>query len=138
MGNWPSAGDIIQPFEDGVSARALLSSIRRHPAVDIITAPAIVRASSLDAMSPTIKYKDNAIVLDPNGNFLGFAHYKLSDENGPRNFLFEAMRKVTAAAIKVPNFDICWFKSHPGLPEKIDLWRKDQIAFALSVDGKLL
>ena len=45
---------------------------------------------------------------------------------------------MTAAAIKVPNFDICWFKSHPGLPEKIDLWRKDQIAFALSVDGKLL
>jgi polysaccharide biosynthesis transport protein len=33
MGNWPSAGDIIQPFEDGLSARALLSSIRRHLAV---------------------------------------------------------------------------------------------------------
>jgi polysaccharide biosynthesis transport protein len=30
MGNWPSAGDIIQPFEDGLSARALLSSVRRH------------------------------------------------------------------------------------------------------------
>ena len=30
MSNWPSAGDIIQPFEDGLSARALLSSVRRH------------------------------------------------------------------------------------------------------------
>lgn len=30
MGDWPSASDLRQPIEDGLSARMLLSSIRRH------------------------------------------------------------------------------------------------------------
>jgi hypothetical protein len=99
----------------------------------ILEAPAIVRAASLDALSPTHRH---AILVNSSGNFLGFVRYSLFELNGRRhNFYFRANGNVHAAAgLKVPNIpDIGWFERGA-----VNLQRDDQLMASFFLDGRLI
>ena len=101
----------------------------------ILEAPAIVRASSLDALSPTLKYAKRAIIVDKTGNFLGFAQYRRFECHGkPNNYHFVPSGEMYAAGIKIPDVsEIGWFPCGP-----LYVRKRDTIAIAFHLNGELI
>ena len=95
----------------------------------ILEAPAIVRASNLDALSPTLKYTKRAIIVDKLANFLGFAQYR--QDQFPYVYHFEAFGEMEAAGLKLAEIpEIGWLTNGP-----IRLWKKDTLHIELTGPG---
>jgi uncharacterized protein involved in exopolysaccharide biosynthesis/Mrp family chromosome partitioning ATPase len=63
IGGGPSASNLSQPFEDGLSARALLSSIRRHPAVVLAFTLLLCAAGALVGLGLPAWYQADGVVV---------------------------------------------------------------------------
>ncbi len=90
----------------------------------ILPAPAIVRASSLDGLFPTLKYNARVIIVDGNGDFLGFACRSLqhSPDGTLHNFFFDKHNDdLVVAGIRHPDYGTAWFDSGPKLIPAGDL-----------------
>src|ERR1700745_1049159 len=63
IGDGLLASDLSRPFEDGLSARALLSSIRRHPAVVLAFTLSLCIAGALVGLGLPAWYQAEGVLV---------------------------------------------------------------------------
>src|SRR5271169_6255944 len=63
IGNWPSPSGLGQLFEDGLSARALLSSIRRHLAIVLAFTLSLCIAGALVGLGQPAWFKADGVLV---------------------------------------------------------------------------